>query len=793
MSEKINPEVDQTADQAVEDDPLAELARIVAGEPEPVLETSEVYTPDQEMVATEPYHEPSSSDPAVEYEHVDAEMDMEAALTEALAAVDPEPIAEEQYMAEEEYAPHSYSDLGQEPEQSYSDPEPEYISTEASEPVAEPVLSVREEITRAVDQVVNHEVTPAYSEQHHFEEPVAKDVAYEEPVSAQHFEASQGASFEDGLISALESELSPDPVVEPSPIGEQYSVADDPVEGVASDEVAALDSQTDFESLENALAAELQDEVISTPQQSQEAVQQMHEQFHAETAFELPQEIEEDMATQPGVVEPQHDAGHSVDEDLGAAFANEFEQMLAQDSPIGQETSELGDFAEQMSQAQAPEQNAGLTAAAVATAASASDGPKTLQELDFGSAFAEELGVEEVSEINGWEDGATEAAQAEFSDALQHGELPADYGDPGHSGEIPAVPTEAMVHSEANEQKSGSSLKYAMAALVIALFAGTIFAGYGFLGGEGADDGGEPQVIKAETDPIKEKPEDPGGRVVANQDKASYEKVEGNEDAGAAQESLISNTEEPAEIISTGVNDGPTETPTVETNLAEKTDERLTGGGEADEGEAAPTANSEVTPRVVQTVTVKPDGTIVQSAPSVPKVAEAVTGAATELASNTLATVEDATTNLTETLRLEPKPVETEVIKKPESIDGARSTGNTAVPVASPLPKPVVKQEPKPVQTAAVKPAEPATPAAVRKSEWVVQVSSQRSPEAAQASFQNLRNRFGLLQGRPMSIQRANVNGATFYRVRVQTSSRNDANQLCTNLKAAGGSCFVTR
>ncbi|MEO1142863.1 MAG: SPOR domain-containing protein, partial [Pseudomonadota bacterium] len=228
-----------------------------------------------------------------------------------------------------------------------------------------------------------------------------------------------------------------------------------------------------------------------------------------------------------------------------------------------------------------------------------------------------------------------------------------------------------------------------------------------------------------------------------------------------------------------------------------------------------------VAPRVVQTLTVKPDGTILQT-PSQPV---ATPNQSLDLASQN-PTLKQASEILTT-----PNPVQTQPItpsaQQPETtavnqnnsdsaletssqannapaiqpsdntateeptqlaaIDGAVSTGETGIPTASPLPKP----KPKPV--AKPKPAPATNTAAVAKSEWVVQVSSQTTPEAAQSSFVNMRNRFSALQGRAMSIQRANVNGTTYYRVRVQTASRNDANQLCANLKSAGGSCFVTR
>ena len=726
MSEKFNPEVDQAIDQNVEDDPLAELARIVAGEPEP---SHEVVAPDLDEPATETFE--ASSEPAM------SDIDMEAALAAALNETSP----------------------GTEDMRGSIDQEPE--------------ISAREEISRAVDQVINEEPIE-YGEPDPVSEASAQQSLAPEPAAAM--------SFEDDLITALESELVPSqPEVQPEPVPlvEEFLEIQEPVQELANNDAA---STPEFASLENALAAELQEELAPEPTEDVEFNAPIEESFAPEPVLEVPV-LENELAPEQPVAAEEPVA---LNEDLGAAFANEFEQMLSEGNPNAGESSELSVDASQTVEAFAD------NLVAPAEPQPVVEEPRSLDDLDFGSAFADELGIDKVEEVSGWETGGTEAAQADFSDALQPqtGISPVGYHDPGHSGEIPEVPNEAIIQAEATPEQGsgGSSPKYALAALIIAIFAGVIFAGYGFLGGEGAGVDGEPALIKADTDPIKEKPEDPGGRIVANQDKASYERVEGNDGDTLQQESLISKTEEPAEIVSTGVNDGTV----AETNLAPKTDDRLEGSQEETQQNGT-TLSGEVTPRVVQTVTVKPDGTIVTTTPSVPKIAETVASNTTELASNAVTSVSEATTNLTDTLRIEPKPVATEVITKPEPIDGARTTGDTAIPVASPLPKPVVKQTPKPVQTAAVKPAQPAASAAVRRSEWVVQVSSQRTPEAAQSSFTNLRNRFGVLQGRPMSVQRATVNGSTFYRVRVQTSSKSDANQLCNSLKSAGGSCFVTR
>jgi len=79
--------------------------------------------------------------------------------------------------------------------------------------------------------------------------------------------------------------------------------------------------------------------------------------------------------------------------------------------------------------------------------------------------------------------------------------------------------------------------------------------------------------------------------------------------------------------------------------------------------------------------------------------------------------------------------------------------------------------------------------------QWTVQVSSQRSDDAAQSSYGNLKRRFSsLLSDRSVSVQKADVEGkGTFYRVRIPASSKSDAISLCESMKSAGGSCFVTR
>ena len=340
---------------------------------------------------------------------------------------------------------------------------------------------------------------------------------------------------------------------------------------------------------------------------------------------------------------------------------------------------------------------------------------------------------------------------------------------------------------------SRSGFKLAVGALSLALVVGMGVVAWGSYNGVSGSTDGEPAIIKADNEPIKVKPEEPGGKVIENQDNQVYSKVAGTQAEEKVQEELISSREQVSEDA--------------------KATNRL-----APRDEPAPQqATLGISPKKVRTLTVKPDGTIIQAEPEVPAAAEQVAAiapaASSEPVTNELALDAPATT-----------AVEEDTVSL-ASIDGAISTGirqfhapsplPAAEPVAAavvetPAPKPVAKAEPvparaEPVATAAADPNAPtqianlnSAPAAaptVSSSEWKVQVSSQRSRDAAEASFNNIQNRFGsLLSGRSANIERADVDGkGTFYRVKILAESKSSATELCTRLKSAGGSCFVTR
>jgi hypothetical protein len=129
----------------------------------------------------------------------------------------------------------------------------------------------------------------------------------------------------------------------------------------------------------------------------------------------------------------------------------------------------------------------------------------------------------------------------------------------------------------------------------------------------------------------------------------------------------------------------------------------------------------------------------------------------------------------------------TESISRSEPLSlSPNATGAPATPAAR-----------APVRTAVVAPQARVAPAATAiAGGYAVQVSSQRSEAEAQASFRSLQAKFPKqLGGRQASIHRVELGAkGTYYRAMVGPfANANEASELCSGLKAAGGQCLIQR
>jgi hypothetical protein len=355
------------------------------------------------------------------------------------------------------------------------------------------------------------------------------------------------------------------------------------------------------------------------------------------------------------------------------------------------------------------------------------------------------------------------------------------------------------------------------AAIGLVLIGGGVYA---LVSGGSSSTGsnGAPVIISADNDPMKVVPENPGGRVVPNQDKAVYDRVAGGAAADPKQPALISSNEKPVDVVQRtlipeqlpleGENDADMEA--AGTPVGETEDPRLLSPEEKaahNEGAGA----TGVSPRKVRTMIVKPDGTLVAQEVDAPAAQPPKAGKVAELAAPQTAKPGEGAPAVIAASRV---PVAPEQAQPQASTPAAvkPSTQSAApLPAARPSSQPanvvatVTNQGN--VRPAATAPAQPqaaqqqaaaATPAATSTPSaggYYIQIASLPSQAEAQKSYQNMSAKFGsVIGGRGVDIKAAEIAGkGTFYRVRIPAGDKNEAVALCEKFRSAGGSCLVAR
>jgi cell division septation protein DedD len=382
----------------------------------------------------------------------------------------------------------------------------------------------------------------------------------------------------------------------------------------------------------------------------------------------------------------------------------------------------------------------------------------------------------------------------------------------------------AFEEPDGDEGRSGPGkiVLFALAAVALIGVGGVVV--FGLISGNNAE-GTAPQVIAAAEGEDKVEPVDaedtqarPGDAVFSRLD-------EGDAPAEAA----------PRVILSQPANDG----------LPLRSGERLPSA------DIAPAAPGSTASRAVRTVTVRADGTVVESTTPSPDttqdvqgeaadarpvevvsvspagvsvntqpIAEAVSAAQTAaqgvetstqeaLQNAAQAALSEATQAVASTAPPVPvaRPATVPVQTQPVQAAPAQTPAQSATPIqlATPAtapaqaatPQPVAPQPAAPQQPVTAAPAatQPITPASVPAGDFVVQLASLRSEDEARATFGRLQNRFGsILSGFGPNIQRADLGDRGIYhRVRVGPMDRAAADSLCQRYQSAGGDCFVQR
>ena len=354
--------------------------------------------------------------------------------------------------------------------------------------------------------------------------------------------------------------------------------------------------------------------------------------------------------------------------------------------------------------------------------------------------------------------------------------------------------TAAAMAAPQPKRKSRKGLYAAAAAVGVVVIGGVLAWSFG-QSGSGST---ETPVIEANTDPVKETPEDPGGRVVPHQDQTVYDRIDGSEsDEGPTN--MMPATETPLDITANGQSPRVIPLSGGEASVAQSTGSENAAGGA-------------VAPKKVRTVVVRPDGTFVTSEEPAADSAQA----------SQLPNVDNQLLNATPSEQALSQTNNTDL--NGNALNGALSSSAPVVDANMPLPKskpaelaalqaaaqsnvaqpaPVSSQPTSqaPLVLAPTAPAAPAvqTPAVNNNSGaggYTVQVTSQRTPDQAQASYRNIQAQLSsVLAGYEPDIKEADLGArGVYYRVRVGSfADQAGAINFCNQIKAAGGDCLVAR
>jgi len=345
-----------------------------------------------------------------------------------------------------------------------------------------------------------------------------------------------------------------------------------------------------------------------------------------------------------------------------------------------------------------------------------------------------------------------------------------------------------------------------VAAVIVALGAGG-YGAYSWVrhGAPISNFSGEPRVITADADPVKVAPENPGGTVVPNQDKAVYDRVAGDSTAAPKQKELVSSNERPVDVVqktlipeSISPDDGSGDqvTPTA---VGDTSDPRLLpnqNGGNANVAANGDDQVPAVSPRKVRTMIVKPDGSLV------PRDEPALAPA------STAKTAPAATNNQVASTGSRPAAANTQPAAQPDNGDAA-SAESTPIRVVKTNPVPTTRPEaakantaapapdaqPKPQTPKQVAAAAPVATAAAGSGVYGVQIASLPTEADAQKSQANLKVKFANIIGKhPLEIRKADIAGkGTYYRVRVVAGTKDEAAAICERYRAAGGTCLISK
>lgn len=327
----------------------------------------------------------------------------------------------------------------------------------------------------------------------------------------------------------------------------------------------------------------------------------------------------------------------------------------------------------------------------------------------------------------------------------------------------------------------------------LAVIGGSFVMGSGKKGGSS----GDVPTIAAKTEPTKEKPADPGGIEIPNQNKQVLAARNTPETKPAA---VVNTTEQPLDLNQVTKRDSVR---VIAPNPFQP-QPGVTPPAAGSDAPAPVTAGPAVEPRRVQSIRIPMGGS--EAAPA-PASAPAVGAAGAVGAAATLAGASARPSTPPPAPVAPPAPRVDPAAGAPAKVESRPTTAQPRPETPKVAPPPKVATAPAatpaapkatPPKTAnaplSLTPPKTTAPAGGGSSGFAIQLASRPTEADARSASTQLRAKFASALGsRSPSVVSGEANGQTVYRVRVGGYSQADAVAACTKIKAAGGGCFVTK
>ncbi len=220
-------------------------------------------------------------------------------------------------------------------------------------------------------------------------------------------------------------------------------------------------------------------------------------------------------------------------------------------------------------------------------------------------------------------------------------------------------------------------------------------------------------------------------------------------------------------------------------------------------------------PKPVRTISLRPDGTPIAAAPlpdqpanaapaqQASKPAEAPSAPAPKTISEATGVAQASTPKIELPTKLSPpKSAARVAVGKTDTTAPEAAAQTPAGPTqdGAPVKPEKTAKKPKAAQvvdatetTGAIAPPVDAT-AATTSGGWSVQLAAPKSEAEAKSDVARLSNKYSAeLNGSPIGVHKAQVNGETIYRLRVSGLTKADAAAMCARLKGEGGQCFIAK